>query len=174
MLECIEKQQTLPSSDQLIGLEGIWSEIPNHLQREQSLLSIYVRHLMAWGAQDKAERILASALNRQWYEQWVDLYGLLLCSDMKRPLKTAEKWLSKHADSAHLLLALGRLCVQNQQWGRARDYFQKSLQLQTRPETYAELARLLEHMGETEKSLSFYKQGVLASTQALASTPISN
>ncbi len=165
--EQIEKNKDLPDADKKALLLQVWTDIPLHLQKEESILSTYVCQLLAFGEYDPAEKLLATALNKQWYGQWIDLYGLLLCTDSKKPLQTAEKWLTKYPQSANLLLALGRLCIQNQQWGRAADFFEKSLALQDRSETYAELARLLDHIGEQEKSVSCYKKGLMTSASIL-------
>ena len=149
------------------ALQKMWLDIPRDLQQEQDLLSTYASQLMVLGEYDSAEKHLSEALNHQWHGQWLDLYGLLMCSDPKKLLQTAEKWLSKKPQSSHLLLALGRLCIQNQQWGRAVDFLEKSLSLQKRSETYAELARVFDYLGETEKSLCCYKEGLVTSATVL-------
>lgn len=167
--EQIEKQKTLNASDTKAQLEALWQDIPLHLHRAEAILSLYASQLMALGEHNTAEKLLAPALDKQWHGQWIDLYGLLLCEDCKKSLKTAERWLGNHSDSPNLLLALGRLCIQNQQWGRAVDFFEKSIALQERAETYAELARILDYIGETEKSIYYYKKGLTASVSVLAS-----
>lgn len=166
--EAQEKSYTLSLSQQKTLLKKLWSELPAHLQQEQWFLTYYASQLMTLGEHDEAEKVLARGLKTQWHGQWLDLYGLLICEDRVKPLKTAETWLTKHNNSSHLLLALGRLCMRNQQWGRAVSFLQKSLHLQKRPETFAELARALEYMGEHGKSHRCYKDGLLASSSALA------
>ncbi|MGH1485525.1 MAG: heme biosynthesis HemY N-terminal domain-containing protein [Cellvibrionaceae bacterium] len=168
LLELIEKNKQSTDKEKTSTLKTIWNEVPTNLQEDLNLLSSYGSQLMALGEHDEVEKRLSSALSKTWHGQWVDLYGLLICSDPKKPLKTAEKWLTKQPKSANLLLALGRLCIQNQQWGRSVDFFQQSLALQKRPETYAELARVLDYIGETEKSIEYYKKGLLISTHTLA------
>lgn len=156
------------NTNNIDALEKVWQDIPNHLQREESIVSLYVAHLMTIGKHHSAETLLSSALDKQWHGQWLDLYGLLNCQNPEEPLKKAEKWLTQHPNNSHLLLALGRLCIQNKQWGRAVDFLEKSLSLHARPEVYAELSRLLEHLGETEKSIRYCKQGLMASTRTLS------
>ena len=169
--ELIDKNQLQADTHKLNNLQAFWAELPSYLQREQWFLSTYASQLMSLGEHDQAEKILALGLDRQWHGQWLDLYGLLQCADSVKPLKTAEKWLPHHQSSSHLLLALGRLCMQNQQWGRAVDFFKESLQLQQRAETFAELSRVLDRIGETEQSRNYYKQGLLASAQVLSVLP---
>ncbi|MFT6387383.1 MAG: HemY protein [Cellvibrionaceae bacterium] len=166
--EKAEQIKLLSDDEKKLQLETLWNETPNHLHTEQTMLSLYASQLMALGEHNIAEKLLAAALNNQWHGQWIDLYGLLLCGDSKKSLQTAEKWLGKYANSPNLLLALGRLCMQNQQWGRAIDFFERSIALQHRAEAYAELARTLDHIGETEKSIRYYKKGLMASVSVLA------
>jgi HemY protein len=165
--EQIEKLSTSSLNEKKQALSKTWADIPTKLQQNENILSVYASQLMAIGEHDLAEKCLSNALEKKWLGQWIDLYGLLLCSDSRRPLQVAEKWLPKHADSAHLLLALGRLCIKNQQWGRAVDFFEKSLKLQARTEAYAELARLLDYMSEHEKSHAYYKLGLMESSKVL-------
>jgi HemY protein len=165
--EKIKKLSTLPIDDKKVELNKIWSDMPTKIQQKEDILFVYCSQLMTLSEHDNAEKCLSSALAKQWFDQWVDLYGLLNCSDKKRPLQTAEKWLTKHADSSQLLLALGRLCIQNQQWGRAIDFFETSLKLQSRAETYAELARLLDYMDEHEKSHAYFKLGLMKNSTVL-------
>ncbi|MEO0444325.1 MAG: hypothetical protein AAFZ92_11410, partial [Pseudomonadota bacterium] len=152
-------------------VDQCWQGIPPDLKTEQSLLSAYVRELMAIGEHDQAEKILSKAINNEPHAQWITLYGLLVCEDPKQPLKKAERWLDK-TQSPELLLSLGRLCLQNKQWGRAIDFFEVSLAKQESPEAYAELARLLDYVGESKKSEHYCKKGLLASTNALADNSV--
>ena len=163
----IENNEHASHQENTSALKATWDEVPIHLQEDLDLLSSYASQLMALGEHDDVEKKLSAALNKTWHEQWIDLYGLLRCNDPKKPLQKAEKWLDKNPKSAKLLLALGRLCIQNQQWGRAVDFFQQSLARQKRPDTYAELARVLDYIGETKKSIAYYKNGLLSATPTL-------
>ncbi|MBX2809842.1 MAG: hypothetical protein KTR20_14550 [Cellvibrionaceae bacterium] len=164
----IDQKNTPSKAQALADLEAIWRQVPAHLQQQQTLLSLYASQLMALDKHEQAEKLLAAGLNQHWHGQWIDLYGLLLCNNSKHTLKQAESWLKKHSNSPGLLLALGRLCLRQQQWGRAIDFFKESLQRQERTETYAELARVLAHIGENKSSQAYYRQGLLSSTTLLA------
>ena len=71
-----------------------------------------------------------------------------------------------------LLLTLGRLCLQNQLWGKARDYFETSLKLERHPETCAELARLLAGLGDTERSNQLFQEGLGMLDERLLALPL--
>jgi HemY protein len=55
--------------------------------------------------------------------------------------------------------------LRNQQWELARDYFQRSMNLQASVETTMEMARLMEKMGDHKKSSDLYQQGLLLAEQ---------
>ncbi|MFT6791057.1 MAG: HemY protein [Cellvibrionaceae bacterium] len=165
--EIQDKNYTLTPSEEKTCLQQLWRELPEALHQEQWFLAHYASRLMALQEHDLAEKILAQGLRGQWHVSWLDLYGLLACADKIKPLKTAEKWLTEHRDSPQLLLALGRLCMRDKQWGRAVSFLQQSLKLQQRLETSAELARTLEIMGKQQQSNRCYKEGLLTNSSGL-------
>ena len=122
------------------------------MRQEPELIAAYVEQLRRLGAQEEAEEVLRSALKRGYDSRLARFYGVLRGADPARQLQTAELWLKQHPQDPALLLTLGRLCLQNQLWGKARDYFESSLKLERHPETCAELARLLAQLGELERS----------------------
>jgi len=71
-----------------------------------------------------------------------------------------------------LLLTLGRLCLQNSLWGKARDYLESSLQVQRNPEACAELARLLAQLGDTERSNQLFQEGLGLLDNRLLASPL--
>ena len=73
---------------------------------------------------------------------------------------------------ASLLLTLGRLCLQNSLWGKARDYLESSLQVQRNPEACAELARLLAQLGDTERSNQLFQEGLGLLDNRLLASPL--
>lgn len=133
-------------------LTQAWNQLSSALRHEPELIAAYVEQLRRLGAQEEAEQVLRSALKRSYDSRLARFYGVLRGSDPARQLDNAEGWLKQHPDDPALQLTLGRLCLQNQLWGKARDYFESSLRLERHPETCAELARLLAQLGELERS----------------------
>ncbi len=133
-------------------LTQAWQQLSASLRQEPELIATYVEQLRRLGAQEEAEEVLRSALKRGYDSRLARFYGVLRGADPARQLQTAELWLKQHPQDPALLLTLGRLSLQNQLWGKARDYFETSLKLERHPETCAELARLLAQLGELERS----------------------
>ena len=152
------------SKDGLSALIECWKSLPNDLKQDEHLLALYAEQLIAAEDYERAERILSDALNNHWHESWIRLYGLLNGSSTKKALTTAEKWTKQH-NSAGLFLTLGRLCMDNEQWGRAIDFLNKSLAIKPYAETYAAMARVQEQLGQLEDSQENYKKGLLFFTK---------
>lgn len=146
----------------LAVLREAWQQLPQALRQQPGLLARYAGLLRGGGAQAEAEaeELLRGALNRAFEPQLVSLYGLLQGRDLTRQLAAAEGWLKQHGSDAALLLALGRLSLRNRLWGKARDYFERSLAAGRSPEACLELARLLERLGEHARSQQVLQQGV--------------
>jgi HemY protein len=171
LADTIEQSKNLTTEQRTDAVRECWSQIPKKNRYDVDTLTLYIGHLMDSSLNDEAEQLLESSLKKHWHDQWVDLYGQLATSDAKRHLLTAEGWLKSRPNNSALLLTIGRLCLRNQQWGRAKEYLKASLKQQERPDTYAELARLLTHLGETEDSSFYYQKGLLMTISNLPKFP---
>lgn len=133
-----------------------WSDVPKDLQRQPHLVAAYVRALIrgdevAEAQAEAAEAALRAALQQTWDDDLVLLYGLVTAADPNRQLMVAEGWLKERPNDPKLLLTLGRISLMNEQWAKAREYFETSLRLQRSAEVYGELGRLCVALGESER-----------------------
>lgn len=154
------------------SLERAWQQLTSAQRQEPQLVLAYAEQLRQLGAESEAEQALRTALKRDYESHLARLYGLVRGADPARQLQTAEGWLKHHADDPSLLLTLGRLCLQNRLWGKARDYFESSLRLQRNPEACAELARLLAGLGDTERSNQLFQEGLGLLDERLLALPL--
>ncbi len=155
--------QTVDKGD-AAALQAFWKQVPKDLRSDRGLLTDYIHGLVRLGEHGHAEQRLREAITHHWDPEWVRLYGELETSHPERQLATAEGWLKGHENNPVLLLTLGRLCLRNQLWGKARSYLEASLGSQPLPETYRELGLLLERLGEHEAAAEAFKQGLLLAT----------
>ncbi len=167
-----EQAKRVSGKQCLQKLEEAWQLIPRVLQSQPEMVEPYVRMLRQHDGDVVAELVLRRMLNKNWSENLVRLYGLVESDDAQKQLLTAKDWLKERPGNASLMLTLGRLCLRNELWGKARDYFESSLRLQRDPETFAELARLLAHLGEHERSTEYYQEGLLMMTNGLPELPM--
>ena len=84
-------------------------------------------------------------------------YGEQNFSASPQQLLIAEKWLKEHSANAYLLLSLGRICMRNELWGKAKEYYEASIEVEPCAEAYGELSRLLKYLGELEASETYMK-----------------
>lgn len=145
----------------LFTLENIWNNLPSKLKKDLLLLNFYIQGLIRHHEDAKAESLIIKQLKKQWFGPLVTTYSLIKSINPARQLAIAEKWLKKHSDDPFLLLCLGRLCRQRKLWGKARDYFEKSLIYDSsNSETYLELGELFESLEEPLQALIWYKKGL--------------
>lgn len=145
-------------------LVKLWQDIPRHVRSKPLILDTYINSLYQLGDYARVEDLLQKTLKSRWDEKLVKLFGVVDGGDPRRQLLLAERWLRERPNDAVLMLTLGRLCLRNQLWGKARDYLESSLSLKADPETYAELAGLMARLGEHEKSARYYQQGLSFTT----------
>lgn len=138
---------------------GTWERVPRQLRQDPALVETYALQLRAAGAESHAEKVLREALGHAFNDRLVHIYGLVRGSDPARQLATAERWLDGHPHDATLLLALGRLSLRNELWGKARGYLEASYANRRDIQTCAELVRLLEHMDEQAAAQKVLRQG---------------
>jgi len=148
-------------SASLEPLTKLWDELPGFLRRDEHTIREYARLLADLGDEAQAETLLRKVLRNHWGDELVNLYGRVKGLKPDEQLLVAEQWLKDRPNNAELLLALGRLSLRNELWGKAREYFETSLRLRRSRETMAELSRLNAHMGEGKNSVKLLMQGLV-------------
>ena len=157
---CTQKQdpQTV-----LKTLDTAWQELSSKLRHDPQLVAAYAAELLRLNAHEQAESLLRHTLKNNLNDGLLDLYGRAQAQDPAR--------LKQAPNNAILLRALGRLSLRNQLWGKARDYFESSLRQQRLAHTCAELARLLNHLGDTKRSNELFAESFQLLEQALPALP---
>ena len=155
----------------LQALNTAWQSLSNKLQQDPQLVAAYATELLRLNDHESAESVLRHALHGTLNDDLIELYGRAQAKDTARQLQLAESWLKTTPDNPVLLRALGRLSLRNQLWGKARDYFERSLNLHREAHTCAELARLLSHLGDTQRSNQLFAESFQLLEQSLPSLP---
>jgi HemY protein len=168
--DCERKRESDPEAS-LELLTRLWDELPRFVRRDEHTIHDYARLLARLGDEEQAETLLRKVLRNHWNDELINLYGRLEGNDPEVQLLTAEQWYKDRPNNPQLLLALGRLSLRNQLWGKAKEYFTASLKLKRDRETMAELSRLNAHMGEEESSVKLIMQE-LESDNALPELPM--
>lgn len=128
-------------------LNRYWENLPKRLRHNSEIAAIYANELIQAGGDDEAEALLAEHIGRQWHNRAIEVYGRTRSTRPDQALARALLWKEAHPHNPTLLLALGRLCLQNRRWDEARDYFEASLSLRQSVDAQAELLRLQARQG---------------------------
>jgi len=101
--------------------------------------------------------VLTESLNSEWDSELVALYGDCREGSVVAQIEQAEAWLAAHHDDAGLMLALGKLCLHQELWGKAQNYLDASLSLQPSREAYTMLAQLAEKQHKPDEAFKYYQ-----------------
>lgn len=172
-LKKLELRRKKDGSDEIQKqeLDAIWQRVPKKLQQEPQLMATFAMALHRLGSDSEAESLLQKALQKDWQPEWVNRYGLIN-ADAALQLKVASSWQKQQDADGAMMATLGRLCVRNQLWGKARDYFRQAVEMQPSADVYLEYAQLLEQLGESAQAAALCREGLqqLAAQDARAET----
>jgi len=140
----------------LAQLQAYLQKLP---AREQCprLARVFAEALIELGAHDEAQNFIEAQLDAEWDSRLVGLYGLTRGGDLTARLARADQWLLQHHDDSQLLLALGRMCLEQCLWGKAQSYLEASLSLEDSREVRLELARLFEQTERADEAMQQYR-----------------
>jgi HemY protein len=142
------------------GLLEYWKKIPADFKTDPWVARAAARAFMQRGGHDTALDVLEAALNREWREELVALYGEVRGSSPARQIEQAEKWLHVHPRDAQLLLTLAQLCSVQQLWGKAQSYLEASLAIAGSAEGHIRMAELKTQSGQPGEACLHYQKAL--------------
>jgi len=151
----------LTRNNDLAMVQNHWQKINKSLQNLPVIIEHYARCLIELHDTTGAEKVLRNYLKNNWHDSTIKLYAKIDAPANNKILDTVEKWLKVHPQNIYLLQAAGKICLSLSLWGKARNYFEACLAVRPLPETFLQLARLLEEkMHDTETAANYYRQGL--------------
>ena len=165
-----EQIMAFSTASELDELNAGWKQLPPPVQQDHGLLAVYIEQLLRLEAHTRAGEILRRQLSQGWDERLVYLFGEVQETEVAAQQRQAEQWLEKHPEDAVLLLALAKISLRNQLWGKARSYLESSISQQPTPEAYRLLATLLEQLDEPDKAAECYRKGLALGSEPLSTT----
>ena len=139
------------------AVAGYWREIPAAERHAARLAAEAARLLIAAGDCLNAQRIVEDALDEEWDSALLTVYAECHGGDVLGRIAQAEDWLKQQPRDAQLLLALGRLCRQQQLWGKAQSYLEASLSIQPSRAAHIGLAELFDQLERPEQANRHYR-----------------
>ena len=135
----------------------LWKKASARCKENEEIVKLYSELLLKLNEKPVAAKVIEKAITKNWSDSLVLFYGEQDFNNSPQQLLIAEKWLKERPVNAYLLLSLGRICMRNELWGKAKEYYEESTKVAPCPEAYGELSRLLEYLGELEASETYMK-----------------
>ncbi|WP_395120310.1 heme biosynthesis HemY N-terminal domain-containing protein [Rhodanobacter sp. FW102-FHT14D06] len=151
---------TLQAAPDGAALNTLWSQLPKAQRRPPTVVDAYARRAAFFGLMLPAMDELESALRREWSPRLIETWGLLAGDDLEPRLRRAEAWLDVHPNDAHLLLALGRMCLRLKLWGKARQYLERSLALEPVAGAWEALGDTFAGQGDAAEAQRCYRNAL--------------
>jgi HemY protein len=145
-------------SQDAAALTAYWKTLPQEVRLDASVAATAARYHLALGGAAEAQAIIEAALEREWSASLVALYGEAAGENALPQIERAEKWLRSHARDPALLLALGKLCMRQELWGKAQSYIEASLALEPTHDGHMTLAALMERIGKPQEAVRHFRR----------------
>jgi HemY protein len=127
------------------------------------------RALVELDAMEAAQKLIEGALDGYseagWQPELVALYGGLTGPGLTARIAKAENWLRQYPDEAVLLLALGRMCMNQRLWGKAQSYLEASLALEETRDAHLALADLCDQLERSDEANRHFRASVRLETR---------
>lgn len=154
-------------SSDLQSLNHYWLNIPPLEKRDSKLVVAAARAYIALGDCASAHQIIEQFVSKEWNAELILLYADCLGFHVNRQIECAEVWLKSYPNNAQLLLTLGKLCTYCELWGKAQNYLEASLSIESSDTAHFALAQLNEKLGKHELAMSYYNKGLESTLKQL-------
>lgn len=143
------------------ALANFMKSLPPRLNEDPEIIAEYGYYLFKQERLSEAELLLRRKLHKRFDEDLLGIYGQINYSDNQ--LQFAESLLKEHPHSAPLFLCLGRLSQHKNLWGKAKMYFEQSIECGATPMAYLELGKLLKQLSDEGRACAAYERGLALS-----------
>jgi HemY protein len=140
------------------ALAAYWKQLPQEMRVDPAVAATAARYHLTLGGSAQAQAIIEASLEREWNAGLVALYGEAAGDDPLPQIQRAENWLRDHARDPALLLALGKLCMKRELWGKAQSYIEASLALEPTHDGHMTLAALMERIGKPQEAVRHFRR----------------
>lgn len=141
----------------LAEMQLLWKSIPEKFKRRSRIAAVAASKFIQFQDCKNAQKVLTESLNAHWDSELVTLFGDCKGTNNIGQIEQAENWLKIHSEDAGLLLALGKLCMHHELWGKAQSYLDASISLAPGSAAYAALAQLAEKLHKPDDASRYYQ-----------------
>jgi HemY protein len=141
-------------------LEEAWGRLAAADRTDRRVAAAAAQCFSALGGAEQAHRIIEQALEAEWDSELVRLYGESGAGGTVARIQRAEAWLRSHPRDAALLLTLGRLCAEQELWGKAQSYLEASIAIEPTHTAHLVAARLQETLGNADAARRHHREAL--------------
>lgn len=156
---CLLQLKTLIRQGQEDKVQQFVELLPKKMRSLPEVIESYTEFLLRKGDVDAADKALKQAFKYAYSENMVHLLGKL--PSTSEQVHFAEQLLRKNSHSPALLSMLGRLCLEEKLYGKAKTYLEEAILLEPHSESYRLLGELHEQCNEPTLAFEAYKQAAL-------------
>ena len=137
--------------------------LPKESRRDEHAVAAFAERLIKQEDPERAANTLQHAINTDWSEKLVEVYGRVK-SDNAKQLEQANTWLAKNPRSPALAMTLGRLSAESKKWDQAKENLIRAAQLDLNPAVCTALGDVLNAMGDSKNANDCFQSAALLAT----------
>ncbi len=144
------------------NLEYIWKKMPYEIRYDLQVSREYILKLIEFNLTDKVEKFFRKESEIAVLRFNVDLFAKIKQISIVNKIDILNKFLSQEQSSQEFLFWLGYLYFEQQNWQKAKQFFENSVRVSTNPMpmAYAFLARISNVLGDERSKVDNLEKGL--------------
>ncbi len=145
------------SGDDPTGVRERWRSLKSADRAMPEVVAAAAEAFARAGDPGQARKLIEDAMKSAYSPLLVRPYSAIDDAATRERIEQAERWLAKYGPEPELLLALGRLCMRESLWGKAKEFLQRRLALGENGAAHVALAELAEATGQVTTAATHYR-----------------
>lgn len=134
-------------------VEQIWKSLPAKLKQQTDLFNDYIQALINTKDLEKAEKLLKKHLKTSDDLKAIKLFASIESKQPGKQLDCIERKMLNSSNKLEILDVLVELSIKLKLWGKAKQFIEKSIEIETTTDKQLKLAKILTQLGEKELAL---------------------
>ncbi|HFB64521.1 MAG TPA: hypothetical protein ENJ60_03180 [Aeromonadales bacterium] len=133
-------------------IEQIWKNLPAKIKKQPEPFNCYIQALINVNEQEKAEKLLKKQLKTSENLGAIKLFASIESKQPGKQLDLIESKMLLSNNKAEILEVLVDLSIKLKLWGKARQFIEQSLEIESTAVKQLKLAKVLKQLGELEQA----------------------
>ena len=141
-------------------LNQFWKKVPKEVTKEEPVFLQYIECLFRLGDKKTAQKLLVDRIKKHESINGAALYLTLDFGDKASQLLLVENSKLEMASHEKALLSLVKITCDLNYWGKARDYCESLLALNSKIDYLLIMSKILSELDQADRSLIFYQKAL--------------